>query len=200
MGKLTTPEISSETHKKRKSQQDLLNTDDVHTDLTTSAERKPKKRKKQGDDNPEEADSIKLKEKRERKTLRREAAGSLDNRTDNGHGQDLGEANDKEDGERVKNPEGVKRKSKKEKMWLKRQAAANAGDLEPHKDPAGEGKEEVEILSAVETAPEPAKKKKHTNRTGYPDPNEDASLSEQARKGLRFAPPLRITNAEAFSS
>lgn len=182
MGKLTTSEISSETHKKRKSQKDVLNTDDVHTNPTTE-ERKPKKRKKSSDDNTQETDSIKLKEKRERKRLRREAAASLDKGADNGFGQDLREANDKEDPEKVKSLEGVKRKSKKEKIWLKRQAEANAGDLEPHKNPAEEAKEEEEILFSIETAPEPVKKKKRTNRTGYPDPNEDASLSEQARKG-----------------
>jgi hypothetical protein len=49
-----------------------------------------------------------------------------------------------------------------------------------HKKDKGQGKEEDDVQ-------EPKKKRK--NKTGFPDPNEDASLSNQARKGMMLCNP-----------
>ena len=75
-------------------------------------------------------------------------------------------------------------KSKKRKRELEGVQGEDFGDGEKkgkkHKKDKGQGKEEDDVQ-------EPKKKRK--NKTGLPDPNKDASLSNQARKGMTLCNP-----------
>jgi hypothetical protein len=185
----TVAETAVDKPKKRKSQKGGVDTEDKQMDPATE-ERKSKKRKTQRDDDEvKETDSVKLEEKKEKKKkrLKREAAAILEDGADQRAGEDVGEEN----AEKVSSAERVKRNSKKEKIWLKRQAAANAGDQDPGKDlGGGDVRETEERTLDADAASGTTKKTKRTNKTGFPDPNEDAALSDQARKGVHF--PLNV--------
>ncbi|PBL02298.1 hypothetical protein ARMGADRAFT_1057751 [Armillaria gallica] len=78
---------------------------------------------------------------------------------------------------------------KEKKKKKKRSEKVEKADEDENKSPRPVKKSKKRKHSEAETEETEVqpKKKKHRNKTGFPDPSEDSSLSEQARRALEYA-------------
>ncbi|KAG6841325.1 hypothetical protein C0991_012324 [Blastosporella zonata] len=98
--------------------------------------------------------------------------------------------------------EVVSKKEKKEKKRKRAEAelsanedADNVGEEVSEKKLKKKSKRAKDTESEPATAPDVVPKKKRKNRTGFPDPSEDASLSEQSQKSLE-KPKIEVSSSD----
>ncbi|KAG7448995.1 uncharacterized protein BT62DRAFT_656456 [Guyanagaster necrorhizus] len=81
-------------------------------------------------------------------------------------------------------------KEKKQKKKSEKVEKVIQGDLKDENKsprPVKKSKKRMHSEAVMDEAELQPKKKKHKNRTGFPDPSEDSLLSEQARRALEYA-------------